>query len=228
MTIRIIIILISYFLGSIPFALLLTKLMGKGDIRKVGSGNVGATNVMRVAGISGFLITWLFDMGKAVAAVLIGRHFFGFDFGILCGASAILGHIYPVWLGFRGGKGVSASFGFMLAMSPFVFVVQGFVWLGVAMATKYSSLAAWINWILLPVFGFMFGFWTGAICIFLAIIGLYSQRANIRRFINGNESKMQVSVGKLAVALFAIGLLAAVFALFANGGLEIGIGGNYV
>ena len=204
-----ILIIISYLLGSIPFAYLLVKFAGKGDIRNVSSGNVGATNAARVMGMPGFIATWVFDMAKVLAAVLLGRWIGGVSFGALCGAIAIAGHIFPIWLkGMKGGKGVSALFGYMLGLHPVIFVAQGLIWLIVGLPTGYSSLAAWVNWILLPIFGFALDFWTGVICIPLAVLGLWAQRENIKRFLNGKESKMQMKTGKLALALIIAGILA--------------------
>jgi len=206
--IYLIIIIISYLLGSIPFAFLLAKFAGHGDLRRVGSGNIGATNVARVMGITGFALTWAFDMAKVVAAVLLGRWAGGVVFGALCGAIAIAGHIFPVWLKWKGGKGVSALFGYMLALHPVIFMAQGLIWLAVALPTGYSSLAAWVNWILLPLFGFALNFWIGMISIPLAALGLWAQRENIKRFLAGNESKMQMQPGKFALVLILVGLLA--------------------
>ena len=101
-------IIISYLLGSIPMGLLLTKLMGKGDLRKVGSGNIGATNVMRVGGLRMAGLVWLLDMFKAIVAVFIGYWVGDVAFGAWCGFAVIVGHCYPVWLKFRGGKGISS------------------------------------------------------------------------------------------------------------------------
>ena len=120
---NIITIIISYLLGAIPMGLLLTRMMGKGDLRKVGSGNIGATNVMRVGGLRMAGLTWLLDMAKAIVAVFIGRYVGGDAFAAWCGFAVIVGHCYPVWLGFKGGKGISSMFGVLLAISPLSFLV---------------------------------------------------------------------------------------------------------
>lgn len=198
----------AYLLGSIPFGFILVKVLGRGDIRSVSSGNIGATNVARVIGLPGFVTTFVLDMAKIIAPVLVGISVGGVSFGALCGAVAIIGNMFPVWLGFRGGKGVSSLFGFMVALNPIMFAVQGIIWLIIGLTTGYSSLAAWVNWILLPVFGFAVDFWTGVICLPLALLGLWAQRENIKRFIAGNESKMQMNPKKLALALIGVGLLA--------------------
>ncbi len=118
-------IIVSYLLGSIPMGLLLTRLAGKGDLRRVGSGNIGATNVMRVGGLRMAGLVWILDMAKAAAAVFIGKYIAGDAFGAWCGFVAIVGHCYPVWLRFRGGKGISSLFGTLLAVSPVSFAVCG-------------------------------------------------------------------------------------------------------
>lgn len=184
-------ILISYLLGSIPMGLLLTKIMGKGDLRKVGSGNIGATNVMRVGGLRMAAATWILDMAKAIAAVFIGYAVGGDAFGAWCGFAAIVGHCYPVWLRFKGGKGISSLFGVLLAVSPLSFVICGVEWLIVALSSGYSSLGAVIVFCLMPVLGFFIGWQTG--CAFLAIglLCLWRHRGNISRLVHGTESKIE-------------------------------------
>ena len=150
-------IVVSYLLGSIPMGLILTRLMGKGDLRKVGSGNIGATNVMRVGGLRAAAVTWILDMAKAIAAVFIGKYIGGEVFGAWCGFAAIVGHCYPVWLRFRGGKGISSLFGVLLATSPLAFITCGIEWLIVALSSGYSSLGAVVAFCLMPVLGFVIG-----------------------------------------------------------------------
>ena len=135
-------IIISYLLGSIPMGLLLTKLAGKGDLRNVGSGNIGATNVMRVGGLRLAGLVWILDMAKAIAAVFIGKYVSGDAFGAWCGFVAIVGHCYPIWLKFHGGKGISSLFGVLLAISPMSFAVCGIEWLLIALTSGVSSLGA--------------------------------------------------------------------------------------
>src|SRR5262249_25696221 len=127
--------------GSIPFGLLLTRLAGLGDIRTIGSGNIGATNVLRTGHKGLAALTLLLDGGKGALAVLIARRF-GPDMAVLAGAGAVLGHILPVWIGFKGGKGVATALGVLLAIAWPVGVLAGATWLAVAFATRYSSLAA--------------------------------------------------------------------------------------
>ena len=189
-------ILISYLLGSIPMGLLLTKMMGKGDLRKVGSGNIGATNVMRVGGLRMAGLVWLLDMAKAIAAVLIGRSIagdadFAAAFGAWCGFAAIIGHCYPVWLRFRGGKGISSLFGVMLAINPIIFAICGAIWLTVALITKISSMGAVFVFCLIPFIGFYIGNNMGWPFLAIGLICMWRHRENIKRLVRGTESKIE-------------------------------------
>ena len=184
-------IFISYLLGSIPMGLLLTKIAGKGDLRKVGSGNIGATNVMRVGGLRMAGLVWLLDMAKAIVAVLLGKYLVGDAFGAWCGFAAIVGHCYPIWLRFKGGKGISSLFGVMLAMSPLVFVVCGIEWLLVALYSGISSLGATVVFCLIPIFGFVMGAGIGWAFLAIALLCMWRHRENIRRLIAKNESKIE-------------------------------------
>lgn len=184
-------IIISYLLGSIPMGLLLTKLSGKGDLRKVGSGNIGATNVMRVGGLRMAGLVWLLDMAKAIAAVFIGKYVAGDAFGAWCGFVAIVGHCYPVWLKFHGGKGISSLFGVLLAVSPMSFVVCGLEWLLVALSSGISSLGATIVFCLIPVLGFAISINVGFAFLAIGLLCMWRHRGNIVRLISGSESKIE-------------------------------------
>ena len=183
-------IIISYLLGSIPMGLILTRMMGKGDLRRVGSGNIGATNVMRVGGLRAAGLTWVLDMAKAIAAVFIGVSIGGAVFGAWCGFAAIVGHCYPIWLRFRGGKGISSLFGVLLATSPLAFITCGIEWLIVALTSGYSSLGAVVAFCLMPVLGFVIDFQMGWPFLAIALLCLWRHRANIGRLISGTESKI--------------------------------------
>ena len=183
-------IIISYLLGSIPMGLIFTRMMGRGDLRQVGSGNIGATNVMRVGGLRMAGAVWLLDMAKAIAAVLIGRAVAGDAFGAWCGFVAIVGHCYPVWLRFHGGKGISSLFGVILAVSPLAFVICGIEWLIVALSFGYSSLGAVVVFSLMPVLGFCMGTWIGFAFLAMGILCMWRHRENISRLIHGAESKI--------------------------------------
>lgn len=183
--------IIAYLLGSVPFGLLLAKIAGKGDLRKVGSGNIGATNVMRVGGLKLAGLVWALDMFKATAAVLLGTYFVGESFGALLGLIAIIGHCYPVWLKFKGGKGNSSMFGVLLGISPFAFVICGAEWLLVALTSGYSSFGAIIGFLVLPLLGFAISINVGLVFIGIAILCLWRHRENIIRLIKGTESKIE-------------------------------------
>lgn len=184
-------IIISYLLGSIPMGLLLTRLAGKGDLRKVGSGNIGATNVMRVGGLRMAGLVWILDMAKAIAAVYIGKYIAGDDFGAWCGFAAIVGHCYPVWLKFKGGKGISSLFGTLLAVSPVSFVVCATEWLLVALTSGISSLGAVIVFCLIPVLGFVIDTNIGFAFLAIGLLCMWRHRENIKRLISGSESRIE-------------------------------------
>ncbi len=184
------IIIISYLLGSVPMGLLLTRMMGRGDLRTVGSGNIGATNVMRVGGLRMAGLTWLLDMAKAIVAVLLGAWLVSDVFGAWCGFAAMIGHCYPVWLRFRGGKGISCLFGIMLAVNPLLFVICGIEWLLVALTSGYSSLGAVVVFCLMPILGFAISVGIGWAFFAMGLLCLWRHRENIRRLIAGGESKI--------------------------------------
>ena len=181
----------SYLLGSIPMGLLLTKVAGKGDLRKVGSGNIGATNVMRVGGLRMAGLVWLLDMLKAIVAVLIGKYVTGDAFGAWCGFVAIIGHCYPIWLKFKGGKGISSLFGVLLAVSPMSFVVCGLEWLLVALSSGISSFGATIVFCLIPILGFAISIHVGFAFLAIGLLCMWRHRGNIARLLSGSESKIE-------------------------------------
>lgn len=185
------ILVISYLLGSIPMGLLLTRFAGKGDLRKVGSGNIGATNVMRVGGLRMAAATWVLDMAKVIISVLIGKMYGDVGFGAWCGFAAIVGHCFPVWLRFRGGKGVSGLFGMILAISPLSFIFIGIEWLIVALTSGYSSLGAITVFFLAPIFGFAIDVNVGFAFLATVILSLIRHRANVIRLIHGDESRIE-------------------------------------
>lgn len=183
----------GYLSGSVPYGLILTKLAGGGDIREVGSGNIGATNVLRAAGKKVAAITLLLDALKGAVPVLVASNVH-IDYGVLAGLAAFLGHLFPVWLKFKGGKGVATALGICFAFSlPLGGIMCG-LWLIVAGATQYSSAAG------LAVFGFapVIAFYltqnleiTFAILIMSAAIWI-KHRANIQRLLNDTESKIDL------------------------------------
>ena len=189
--IYVICIIISYLLGSIPFGIIVTKIFKNVNLRTVGSGNIGATNVMRVGGLRLAGLVWILDMAKAVAAVLLGGWLVGGAFSIWCGFAAIIGHCFPIWLRFRGGKGVSALFGILLAENPLWFVLFGIEWLVVALVSGYSSLGALVMFVSMPVFGFFVGIDVGVALSAISLLCMLRHRENISRLIHGKESKIE-------------------------------------
>lgn len=184
-------VIISYLLGSIPMGLLLTKFAGKGDLRKVGSGNIGATNVMRVGGLRMAGLVWLLDMAKAIAAVFVGKYVAGDAFGAWCGFVAIVGHCYPIWLRFKGGKGISSLFGVLLAVSPLSFAICGVEWLLVALTSGMSSFGAVIVFCLIPILGFAISMQVGFAFLAIGLLCMWRHRENIKRLLGGVESKIE-------------------------------------
>jgi glycerol-3-phosphate acyltransferase PlsY len=146
----------GYLLGSIPFGVLITSAAGAGDVRKIGSGNIGATNVLRTGRKDLALATLLLDAGKGAAALLIARHFLGSELaGAIAGGAAFLGHLFPIWLGFKGGKGVATFFGLLIAACWPLGLMAGATWLLVAFALRYSSLAALVAAAAAPVYALL-------------------------------------------------------------------------
>ena len=182
----------GYLLGSIPFGLVVTRLGGAGDIRQVGSGNIGATNVLRTGRKDLALLTLLGDGGKGIVAVLLARHFFGETAAALAGGAAFLGHLFPVWLGFKGGKGVATFFGVMLTVAWPVGVMAALTWIAVAALLRLSSLAALTAVALSPLFAFATDqpLPTILLAAFMAVLVFLRHRDNITRLRAGTEPKI--------------------------------------
>jgi len=189
----IIAIIFGYILGSIPFGLLLTKMAGYDDIRNIGSGNIGATNVLRTGNKKLAATTLLLDVGKGGLAVLIGKYI-GFSEAalIMTAIFSILGHVFPVWLGFKGGKGVATTLGVFLVLSPVVAGVSAFIWLFMAIVFRYSSLSALTAIILSPVIAYIVhdDVAIPMACWFLAALVWFNHRSNIDRLLHGVEPKI--------------------------------------
>jgi glycerol-3-phosphate acyltransferase PlsY len=184
---------LAYFLGSIPFGLVLTKLAGYGDIRSIGSGNIGATNVLRTGNKALAVLTVLLDAGKGAAAVLIADQF-GPDMAAIAAACAFLGHLFPVWLGFKGGKGVATSGGILLAYAWPVGLAAIGTWLVIAALTRYSSLAALVTAVLSPLYAWLLTreFQPTEVVTLLGVIVILRHHTNIRRLIRGEEGKIDL------------------------------------
>lgn len=180
---------LGYLLGSIPFGLIFTKLAGHGDIRAVGSGNIGATNVLRTGNKAIALATLVFDAGKGAAAVLFAAGY-GNDAVMIAAIAAMLGHIFPVWLGFKGGKGIATGGGIFLAMAWPVGLAALAVWLICAVLTRYSSLASLIAVATTPVFAYVWAPHTMAATVVLMLLIVYRHKENIERLMAGTENKI--------------------------------------
>jgi len=182
---------LAYLLGSIPFGLLLTKAAGLGDIRRVGSGNIGATNVLRTGRKGLALATLLLDGGKGALAVALARLWVGEDMALIAAAGSVLGHIFPVWLGFKGGKGIATALAVLLVLDWRLGALACLTWLLVAFALRYSSLASVLALGLAPVYAlWLDGEKTAALAAFIAIVCIARHHANIRRLIAGTEPKI--------------------------------------
>ncbi|HEY1934774.1 MAG TPA: glycerol-3-phosphate 1-O-acyltransferase PlsY [Acetobacteraceae bacterium] len=184
-------ILLGYLSGSIPFGLLLTRAAGLGDIRRIGSGNIGATNVLRTGNKALAGATLLLDLLKGAVPVLIATHLAGENAGLWAGVGAVLGHLFPVWLGFKGGKGVATSYGVLIAAAWPVGIAAGAVWLVAAKLLRISSLAGLISFALAPLLAWALAD-TGVIVLSAAIAVLVYARhhANIRRLLAGTEPRI--------------------------------------
>lgn len=180
----------GYLLGSIPFGLLLTRAAGLGDVRKIGSGNIGATNVLRTGNKGLAAATLLLDALKGAAAVLIAGHFAP-ETAVWAGLGAFLGHLFPAWLGFKGGKGVATYLGVLIGLAWQVALIFAVVWLVMAFLFRFSSLAALTAAIIVPIaLYFMSAPQTAVLFVVMSIIVFIKHRANISRLLAGTEGKI--------------------------------------
>lgn len=186
----------GYLLGSIPFGIVFTRLAGAPDIRAIGSGNIGATNVLRTGRKGLAAATLLADLLKGTVAVLVMSWLWGREAGLAAGVGAFLGHLFPVWLGFRGGKGVATFLGVLLAVAWQGTLLFGVLWLSLAAVTRYSSVASLIACAAIPPF---FWFWGARIealvFLLLAALTFIMHRGNIVRLMQGTEGKIGQKAG---------------------------------
>jgi glycerol-3-phosphate acyltransferase PlsY len=194
--------LFGYFIGSIPFGLILTKLSGLGDIRNIGSGNIGATNVLRTGNKKIALLTLILDGGKGALAIFITSLFFNFflirsfiDLELLqslVAVGAVIGHCFPVWLRFRGGKGVATGFGLIITLNIFVGLAALLIWIITTKIFKISSMSALLAYFLIPILMFFNSTENYFLIASLLISSIcwFQHRENIRRLINGSEPKI--------------------------------------
>jgi glycerol-3-phosphate acyltransferase PlsY len=181
----------GYLLGSIPFGLIFTRLAGTQDIRAIGSGSIGATNVLRTGRKELAAATLLADALKGTVAVLAMYSWWGRDHALLAGIGAFVGHLFPIWLMFRGGKGVATLLGMLLAISWAAVLVFGTVWLAVAAATRYSSLASLLACAAVPIYFWFSGERQEAqVFVLLLLLTTFMHRGNIARLWQGTEGKI--------------------------------------
>jgi len=186
-------IVLAYLLGSIPFGLVLTRLTGAGDIRKIGSGNIGATNVLRTGRKGLAAATLILDGGKGAVAVGLADYFAGPDAAVIAAGASVLGHLFPVWLKFKGGKGVATTLGVLLAIAWPVGVIACLAWLVVAFTMKYSSLAALVAVGISPLVALFLADEPRAIlALLLAALVFIRHHENIGRLASGTESRINL------------------------------------
>ena len=183
--------IIGYLLGSIPFGLVLTRLAGTEDLRSIGSGNIGATNVLRTGRKGLAAATLVLDALKGTLAVIIAGYFAGAEAAMLAGVGAFLGHLFPLWLKFKGGKGVAVYIGILIGLFWPAAVLFCAIWLSTAVISRYSSLSALIASFITPIFIW----WQGhamlaALSALLTLLLFYMHRANISRLLAGTEGKI--------------------------------------
>ncbi len=188
-------LIVAYVVGSIPFGLCLCKICGYGDIRTMGSGNIGATNVLRTGSTTLALFTVILDAGKG-AFVVVGVSYLTFNptLASICGVCAVIGHNFPVWLRFKGGKGIATSLGTAVAISPIIGGMALLIWGIVAGTTRFSSVAGMVSMVSLPVMGYIMGVSYVVPLFVLCTMSVVRHIPNIKRLLNGTEPKM--SFGK--------------------------------
>jgi glycerol-3-phosphate acyltransferase PlsY len=188
--------LVGYLLGSIPFGLVLTRLGGAGDIRAIGSGNIGATNVLRTGRKGLAVATLLFDLIKGFLPAFLGSSWYGPDVGVLAGLGAVLGHCFPVWLGFRGGKGVATAGGVILGLTPLVVLAALIGFAVVFAATRIVSLASLTAALIAPLLAWWLGNVQQAeLYLVIGVIVWFQHRDNLGRLMRGEEKPLTISKG---------------------------------
>jgi glycerol-3-phosphate acyltransferase PlsY len=181
---------LGYLLGSIPFGLILTRLAGKGDVRKIGSGNIGATNVLRTGNRWLAALTLVLDCLKATIAIVLAQLLFGLETGVAAAAGALVGHLYPVWLGFRGGKGVATFLGILIALLWPAALVYAAVWIFLLATLRISSLAGMTAAVTAPVVAFALHSPYVPMLLGFALLVLWKHRENILRLSKGAEPRI--------------------------------------
>ncbi|MDC1224289.1 glycerol-3-phosphate 1-O-acyltransferase PlsY [Pelagibacteraceae bacterium] len=186
-----IITLVSYLLGSIPFGFLLTKIFLKKDIRNIGSGNIGATNALRTGNRSLAYATLILDIGKAILPVLYVKFNYP-DYIFIASLSAFLGHVFPIWLKFKGGKGVASYVGILFSINLILGLIFIVSWIVIFLISKYSSLSSLMASLIVPIYLIIFENYNSVFFITMFILIFYTHRENVKRLKNGEESKTNV------------------------------------
>ncbi len=182
--------IIGYLLGSVPFGIVITRALGLGDLRQIGSGNIGATNVLRTGNKPAALATLLLDTFKGAIAVILARHFGGDLAAQTAALASFAGHCFPIWLGFKGGKGVATFLGTVLALAWPAFLLTGATWLVVAGIGRRSSLAGLICAASAPIWMWAIGAPYAITTTFMAVLIFYRHKENITRLLDGSEPKI--------------------------------------
>ncbi|WP_456399391.1 glycerol-3-phosphate 1-O-acyltransferase PlsY [Mesoaciditoga sp.] len=190
---NVLLVVIAYLVGSVPFSYIFPALKGV-DVRKVGSGNVGGTNAIRAAGPAIGGLSMLTDASKALIMVLVAYIFGMGEFWVyLVGIAAVVGHDYPVYLKFHGGKGVACTVGFVFSVNPLMGLEFVFIWMLITANTQYVSLASMVSMTVLVVESFLYKKWLlGSALLMLTLLSVYRHRANIKRLLNGKENRMDI------------------------------------
>ena len=181
---------LGYLFGSVPFGLLLTRIAGKGDIRSIGSGNIGATNVLRTGSKLLAALTLILDCLKAVAAILIAQRLFGDESSVFAAAGALIGHLYPAWLKFRGGKGVATLLGILIPLLPAAAAVYAAIWILLLLTIRISSVAGMSAVISAPIMAAILQSSLFPLLLGFAVLLLRKHRENILRLRRGNEPRI--------------------------------------
>jgi glycerol-3-phosphate acyltransferase PlsY len=181
---------LGYLLGSIPFGVVLTRIAGKGDIRKIGSGNIGATNVLRTGSKPLAALTAILDCLKATAAILLAKRLFGDESAAYAATGALIGHLYPIWLGFRGGKGAATLFGILIALLWPAAVVYAVLWLLLLVTVRISSVAGMSAAVSAPITAFVLHSSYFPMLLGFALLVVWKHRENILRLKAGTEPRI--------------------------------------
>ena len=189
---------LGYLFGSIPFGLVLTRLAGKGDIRDIGSGNIGATNVLRTGSKPLAALTLILDCLKATAAILLARRLFGDASAPAAATGALVGHLYPVWLKFRGGKGAATLFGVLIALLPIAAGIYAALWILLLLTTRISSVAGMTAAVSAPVTAFVLHSPYTLMLLGFAVLVLWKHRENIARLMKGTEPRIGTKTSSAA------------------------------